>query len=70
MEQWDVIFADPPYRMENIHEIPEGIQSNGLLSESGWLIVEHDKNVDFSGTPGYFDGRRYGKVHFSFFERG
>jgi 16S rRNA (guanine(966)-N(2))-methyltransferase RsmD len=68
-EQWDIIFADPPYRLENMQTIPETILARGLLSETGWLVVEHDKNLDFSGTPGYFDGRRYGKVHFSFFER-
>lgn len=68
-EQWDVIFADPPYKMENIRNIPEIIQSRGLLSDGGWFILEHDKNLDFTGTPGFFDGRRYGKVHFSFFEK-
>ena len=47
---FDIIFADPPYNMKNINQIPELVFENKLLNKNGQLILEHDKysNVNFS----------------------
>lgn len=64
---WDLIFADPPYSLENAIQIPHLVFSNNLLKDRGWLVIEHDKHIDYSHHPAFFDHRRYGKVNFSFF---
>lgn len=65
--QFDLIFADPPYDLENFHEIPELIFKNNLLTEEGMLIIEHPRNIDFSIFEAFWQHREYGKVNFSFF---
>ena len=65
---FDIIFADPPYDLENLDTIPELVFSNNLLNENGIFILEHPKIYDFSNHPKFVDHRKYGKVNFSFFE--
>ncbi|MCF8405717.1 MAG: 16S rRNA (guanine(966)-N(2))-methyltransferase RsmD [Bacteroidales bacterium] len=65
--KWDVIFADPPYQMENILDIPLLIFEHKLLNDEGLFIIEHDKHIDFSGLKTFDQRRKYGKVNFSFF---
>jgi len=67
--KFDVIFADPPYEMQEVNLIPELVFNNSLLNEEGWLIVEHASSVKFTGHPSFVDLRQYGKVHFSFFQQ-
>ncbi len=62
----DIIFADPPYNMENIEKIPEMVFSNNLLKPDGWLIIEHSKIHDFSSHEKFYQHRNYGKVNFTF----
>ncbi len=64
---WDLIFADPPYDMNNIDEIPDLIFENNCLKNNGWLIIEHDKQQDFSSHFAFYEQRTYGRVNFSFF---
>ena len=66
--KFDVIFADPPYEMKETNTIPDKIFSLSLLNDEGWLIVEHDKTLNFTTHPRFTDERKYGKVHFSFFQ--
>lgn len=66
-QTWDLIFADPPYDMENTVELPDLIFNNNLLNTNGWLIIEHDKKHDFSSHFAFHEQRSYGRVNFSFF---
>lgn len=66
---YDLIFADPPYQMENINEIPDAVIKNHHLTPNGILIVEHGKSTDFSNHPAFIEQRIYGNVHFSFFKQ-
>ncbi|MCT4580727.1 MAG: 16S rRNA (guanine(966)-N(2))-methyltransferase RsmD [Flavobacteriales bacterium] len=66
--QYDIIFADPPYGMDNLNKIPELVFENKMLTANGILIVEHDQRTDLSSHPSYVNTRSYGKVNFSFFE--
>ncbi|MDR0384583.1 MAG: 16S rRNA (guanine(966)-N(2))-methyltransferase RsmD [Prevotellaceae bacterium] len=68
-ESYDVIFADPPYSNKQIALIPKLVFENKLLNESGYLIVEHSENEDFSAIEGFTQQRQYGSVNFSFFRR-
>jgi 16S rRNA (guanine(966)-N(2))-methyltransferase RsmD len=64
---WDLIFADPPYNMQNIPEIPDLVFDYKRLNDNGWLIIEHDRNQDFSTHIAFYEQRSYGRVNFSFF---
>lgn len=65
--KFDLIFADPPYQMDNINEISLHIFEHKLLNQDGWLIIEHPKEVDLSEQDFFVEHRRYGHVNFSFF---
>ncbi|MDL2256086.1 16S rRNA (guanine(966)-N(2))-methyltransferase RsmD [Parabacteroides sp. OttesenSCG-928-K15] len=66
-ESFDIIFADPPYQLKELPEIPRIVLDKNLLRPGGIFIMEHPKEYDFSGLP-YFDQRRvYGSVNFSLF---
>lgn len=67
--QYDLIFADPPYELNQISAIPDLILNCNLLSNEGLFILEHGKTNDFSTHPLFRELRKYGSVHFSFFSR-
>ena len=66
-EQFDIVFADPPYQLENLADIPDIVLDRGLLREEGLLILEHGKSNDFSAHPRFVEHRAWGSVNFSFF---
>ena len=66
-EQFDYIFAGPPYPLKNIPDIPDLIFKHELLKSGGWLVLEHNPNHSFSDHPRFFQQRNYGKTIFSFF---
>ena len=66
-EQFDFIFADPPYALKDLQSIPSDIFENGLLKENGLLVLEHGKDQNFEDDPHFIERRIYGSVNFSFF---
>ncbi len=64
----DLIFADPPYDMAEIEQIPELIFKNEILNKDGIFILEHSRKFDFSEHPRFTEHRKYGNVNFSFFK--
>ena len=66
-QPFDFIFADPPYALKEIPQIPDLIFEKGLLKESGLFILEHGKDHDFSQHPHFVEHRSYGSVNFSLF---
>lgn len=66
-EPFDIIFADPPYDLKKIQELPELVFSNKLLSPGGLLIIEHHSTLQWS-NPHKFESRPYGQSVFSFFQ--
>lgn len=65
--QFNLIFADPPYELNWIDKIPDLVFNNNILSENGWLVLEHSKSTDYSKHANFKQLRKYGKVHFSIF---
>ena len=66
-KQYHVIFADPPYDLINLQNIPELVLSRQLLLPDGWFVLEHGKSNNFKTHSRFFDERHYGSVHFTFF---
>ena len=66
--KYDLIFADPPYALEELPTLPDVILERRILKEDGWLVIEHGKDTDFTSHPRHVETRTYGSVHFSFFQ--
>ncbi|MDD3210322.1 RsmD family RNA methyltransferase [Bacteroides graminisolvens] len=66
-EQFDFIFADPPYDLRELETLPDLIFQNNLLEEDGLFVLEHGKTSHFEGHPHFIEKRVYGSVNFSFF---
>lgn len=67
--QFDVIFADPPYQLPEIKQIPAAVFDNHLLADGGIAIIEHPATVDYTQHPYFFGHREYGSVNFSLFRK-
>ena len=65
--RYDLIFADPPYALDELPTLPSLIVP-ALLKPGGLFVLEHGDQYDFSGHPHFLDLRTYGSVHFSFFQ--
>lgn len=66
-KQFDLVFADPPYALPTLSQIPDLVLDGGLLKDGGLLVFEHGKQNDFSSHPRFVEHRSYGSVNFSIF---
>ncbi len=66
-KQYDIIFADPPYALRWLGEIPAKVMASGAVHDSTLFILEHPKSMDFKNTERFSEHRSYGNVNFSFF---
>lgn len=67
--KYDIVFADPPYALEGLDTLPDKVLSRDILHPGGWFILEHPADYTFTTHPAFVKERRYGNVHFSFFEK-
>ena len=67
--EYDLIFADPPYALKELGEIPNMILNGNMLKEDGIFIFEHGKDYDFSQHPQFVRHIAYGSVNFTFFKK-
>lgn len=67
--KFDLIFLDPPYRLEAGWEALKIVAARNLLSEDGIAVLERDRAFEgeIDGLKLY-DERKYGKTYLSFFE--
>jgi len=69
---YDVIFMDPPYRMEQdeLFRLIDLIFQNGYLAPGGVLVTEHHKQLRTDAHPRHKRTKTYGQSALSFFEHG
>lgn len=69
-QQYDVIFADPPYHMDQhkMDKIVESVFEKELLSAGGMMIIEHSKHTKMDKLPNFSFQKNYGGSVFSFYE--
>ena len=67
-ERFNIIFADPPYAYEHHWAIAEKVFERELLAPNGLLVIEHGKETSLESLPHFLFSRKYGNVHFSFFQ--
>lgn len=65
--EFDFVFADPPYKLSEIAELPRMILTSGRLSPGAVVVVEHPASYSFSDVPYFVEQRVYGSVNFSIF---
>lgn len=68
-ESFDLVFADPPYALPELGELPDRVMSSTLLKPNALFVLEHGKNYDFSSRPDFVEHRAYGSVNFSIFKK-
>lgn len=68
-ESFDLVFADPPYALPELGELPDRIMQSDLLKSNGLLVLEHGKTYNFSTRTDFIEHRAYGSVNFSFFKK-
>jgi 16S rRNA (guanine(966)-N(2))-methyltransferase RsmD len=66
-DQFDFIFAGPPYALTEIDELPRLIFEKNLLKKKGWFVLEHTPRNDYKKFPFYKTERSYGTTIFSIF---
>jgi len=67
-KRFDIVFADPPYALEGLDTIPDKVLGCGLVHPGGYLILEHPAEYDFAAHPSFVKEKKYGNVHFSYFQ--
>ena len=65
---FDIIFADPPFSMTNVWELPDLILEKNIINKGGWLILEHSSHSKPACKAVISETRKYGHTSFSFFK--
>ncbi len=65
--KYDIDFADPPYELSWLQELPDIVTQAGIIKEGGVFILEHPRDISFTNHKLFFEHRNYGGVNFSFF---
>lgn len=68
-EQYDFIFAGPPYALQNIDDIPMLVFDKQMLAEDGIFVLEHTPRNDYQQHPNFLRMKNYGTTVFSFFKQ-
>lgn len=66
-KKFDIVFADPPYALQDLPNLPDIVFQSDVLTEDGIFILEHPKEYSFDTHPHFWQHRAYGKVNFTFF---
>lgn len=66
-EQYNFIFAGPPYALGTIDDLPIKIFEKKLLLPKGWFVLEHTPRNDYKKFEHYHSERNYGTTIFSIF---
>lgn len=69
-ESFDIIFIDPPYKLYEVLEVEDFINSAApVLSSDGLIVIEHDHKIEET-PPGFKRFTKpFGGTHLSFFRR-
>lgn len=65
--QYNFIFAGPPYALTTIDDLPRLVFEKNLLLPGGWFVLEHTPRNDYKNFPHYKTERNYGTTIFSVF---
>lgn len=67
--QFDLIFCDPPYRLDIAEEVLNLVAARELLKEDGLIVYESERELTVPDLFTLADRRQYGRVKISFLKR-
>lgn len=68
-DQFDFIFAGPPYALLNIDDLPKYVFEKNLLNSEGIFVLEHTPRNDYQQHPNFMRIKNYGTTVFTFFQQ-
>jgi 16S rRNA (guanine(966)-N(2))-methyltransferase RsmD len=68
-EQYNFIFAGPPYALPSIDDLPKYVFEKNLLLPNGIFVLEHTPRNDYQNHPQFFKIKNYGTTIFTFFKQ-
>lgn len=68
-EQYNFIFAGPPYALPSIDDLPKYVFEKNLLLHNGIFVLEHTPRNDYQNHPQFFKIKNYGTTIFTFFKQ-
>jgi 16S rRNA (guanine966-N2)-methyltransferase len=54
-QQFDLVFADPPYALERIGELPTAIYEAGVAKPGAYVVMEHSRVTPVQVPPEMYD---------------
>lgn len=66
-EQFDFIFAGPPYALDAIDDLPLLVFEKNMLLPDGVFVLEHTPRNDYQQHPRFNRMKNYGTTIFSYF---
>lgn len=68
-EQYQFIFAGPPYALKEIDSLPLLIFEKSMLRPNGIFVLEHTPKNNYEIHPNFKKTKNYGTTIFSFFQQ-
>ena len=68
-DQYNFIFAGPPYALQNIDELPLLVFEKNMLLPNGIFVLEHTPRNDYQKHPHFQRMKNYGTTVFTFFNQ-
>lgn len=59
-KKYDIIFLDPPYKLDIFANFLKIVEENKLLNNNGIIVYECDKNLDFTNDKYFIKKYKYG----------
>jgi len=71
-QQYGVVFADPPYSLVTLSQLPGKIFASGVIESDGMLVIEHPTHHEFDPSPlcHAVIEKVYGRTAVTFFQHG
>ena len=66
-DRFNFIFADPPYALQNMDELPLLVFERNMLLPGGIFVLEHTTRNDYQNHPRFQRMKNYGTTIFTFF---
>ena len=68
-KKYDIVFADPPYALDGLDTLPDKVLNGKIVHPGGYFILEHPGTFSFTAHKNFVKEKKYGNVHFTFFEQ-
>ena len=66
--KYDIVFADPPFELSWLKELPDLVTEAGIIKEEGFFILEHPRDISFAGHQPIFRAQELRRGKFQFLQ--